>query len=326
MAKSKAELEDYVNNLNEDSKKSLMELLDKNDTPNTDTVVPKPYIKLATFSGENLKGEVTYKLWRYDVNCLVQEKVEDREICRAIRRSLKGLAADVLHNLGEKACTKEILEKFDETFGNVKSLQSLIALYYTSQQKSTESVTQWSCRLEDLLTQIGERQKLSETQRSDMLKDRFWYGLYNEEIKSAIRHRYDNEKPYNELLSAARTIEDEVASKVKVAVNTTKVDGAKSTLEDKLEKILQQMALQDKKISALQEQVVRSGNPYDARNVSHDSPSHPVGGQNFNGTPGNRGTYRGRGRGRGSYGRSHEDRQCYKCGNYGHIRKDCPLN
>jgi hypothetical protein len=225
------------------------------------------------------------------------------------------MAAEVLHNLGEKASVKEVLSKYDETFGNVKSLQALTTQFYTSHQLSTESVTQWGCRLEDIQRQIGDKQKMRETEKNEMLRDRFWFGLRCEEVKAAIRHHYDNLKQYSELLTAARMVEDEWSSKTRGAavVASTVVSAAASgsSIEDKLEKLLKQMEVQDKKMSALQDKVDKFEGQH------HSVPNE------FDRTSSNRG--RGNLTGRTARWQA-GNRQCYKCGQWGHIKRDCPLN
>ena len=49
------------------------------------------------FFGEDGKGEVTYQTWKYEIECLKQEKkYPEDQILLAIRRAAKGEAANIL--------------------------------------------------------------------------------------------------------------------------------------------------------------------------------------------------------------------------------------
>ena len=74
----------------------------------TSTIVHPP--RLPNFSGDK-KGETTFDLWKFEVECLMKEKQSDATISQAIRRSLRGEAARVVMRLGSAASTSEILEK-----------------------------------------------------------------------------------------------------------------------------------------------------------------------------------------------------------------------
>ena len=73
-----------------------------------------------------MEGEISYSQWRNEVRCLSSEGLHSDHIIRqAIKRSLKGLAADILLSLEEYSIDMlsiaDILIKFDSVFGNVFS-------------------------------------------------------------------------------------------------------------------------------------------------------------------------------------------------------------
>lgn len=63
------------------------------DTGHTSAMETKHYSgfsRISTFTGSS-KGETSYELWRYELQCLVSENVyRDDQILQAIRRSVKG--------------------------------------------------------------------------------------------------------------------------------------------------------------------------------------------------------------------------------------------
>lgn len=166
--------------------------------------------RISLFSGDNSKGEVDYSHWRHEVQSLITEACPSNQLLPAIRKSLKGTAADVLLNMGMGVSAQAILEKFDVIFGNVLSSETLMEDFYTARQKAGESIASWACRLECLLAKATQGSN-TQCDASTMLRTKFWGGLVDERIKTGIRHRYDAGHPFTVLLQAARQIEHERA-------------------------------------------------------------------------------------------------------------------
>lgn len=161
--------------------------------------------KLPRFSGSSSKNEPSYRVWRFEIDNL-RETFSEREVSRIIHQSVSGNAAEVLMRLGKHVSVVTILNKFEHVFGSVVSEQKLLSDFYTAQQKPTESIADWSCRLEDILSQPSLEPQIVD--RDNMLKSRFFYGLHNCNIKNAIRHRFTT-VGYEDLLVSAREAEDE---------------------------------------------------------------------------------------------------------------------
>uniref|UniRef100_A0A8W8HMI0 Uncharacterized protein n=1 Tax=Magallana gigas TaxID=29159 RepID=A0A8W8HMI0_MAGGI len=67
---------------------------------------PSPqFIKISFFSGDS-KSDASYDVWRYEVECLLNESYKPETISHAIRRSLKGEASRVVMHLGAGASTR----------------------------------------------------------------------------------------------------------------------------------------------------------------------------------------------------------------------------
>lgn len=195
--------------------------------------------KIGTFSGDEPigKGEIPYDQWKHEVSSLKKENYNEHTVMQCIRRSLKGTASAVLLNLGLDVDTTSVVDKFNVVFGNILPSEMLLEDFYTARQKDCESVVAWGCRIESLLKKAKEQGTIEGTE--DMSKTKFWSGLRNDKVKSALRHKFDTGESFHELLKRARMLEHEFQSKdVKVKsqiVDSPNLDKVLARL-DKLEK------------------------------------------------------------------------------------------
>lgn len=166
--------------------------------------------RIAQFSGDSVKGETDYAHWRHEVQSLISEGCPSSQILPAIRKSVKGTAADVLLNMGVSVNEHDILSKFDIIFGNVLPSEVLLEDFYTARQQPDESIVPWACRLESLLARATKGTS-DRGDNSKMLRTKFWGGLRDGNVKNGIRHRYDAGDSFSNLLQAARQIEHESA-------------------------------------------------------------------------------------------------------------------
>ena len=133
--------------------------------------------RISTFTGSP-KGETTYELWRYEIQCLVSEKVyRDDQILQAIRRSVKGEAANVLMRLGSSASIHTILQKMNSIYDTIDSGQRILGQFYSAEQEDSENVSQWGCRLEHLISKAVIRGEVNKSHVDEMLRHAFWEGL-----------------------------------------------------------------------------------------------------------------------------------------------------
>ncbi len=165
-------------------------------------------VRLPTFSGEDEpgKGETTFELWKYDVECLVQEEVHNVDTIRqAIRRSLKGRAAAILQRMGTNPPIQKILSKLSGIYGLVDAGQTTLAEFYAAKQKPTETVASWSVRLEELLDRAMKLRAVDEGQVDEMLRSRLWAGL-QPRLRDAARNKYDSIYDFDQLRVTNRYI------------------------------------------------------------------------------------------------------------------------
>ena len=201
-------------------------------------------IKIPVFSGDGGKNEITYTQWKYEVRCLIATGRPDQAILLAMRRSVRGTAAEVMRYLGETATVTAVLQKYDVIFGNVLSTEQMFEQFYSAKQKLEETIAGWGCRLEELLSQLREKGALTSDSTRDMLRSKFWMGLQDDHIKNATRHHFDSGATYEELFRAMRTLEMERASTpdpVKKKSTTAHVVQQSTTSSDELASKLDQV-------------------------------------------------------------------------------------
>ena len=168
--------------------------------------------KVSFFSGESHKGDVSVEIWEAEVISLRSAGYSSASIMYAIRRSLRGRAADLVLSMGIQATIDMVLDKFHRIFGTVSTPELLLEQYYSSRQLSNETVAEWACRLEEILHKLEERGCPVVGQSISMLRSKFWSGLRDINVKNALRHMYDSHVPDDDLLVAARRVEQEATS------------------------------------------------------------------------------------------------------------------
>lgn len=78
--------------------------------------------RILQFPGDDppQNGDVTYREWKYQVRCLLDDsEIKETSIVQSIRRSLNGTAKQMLIPLGERATVEDILNKLDILFSEV---------------------------------------------------------------------------------------------------------------------------------------------------------------------------------------------------------------
>lgn len=100
---------------------------------------PSPqFIRISFFSGDSKSD--AYDVWRYEVECLLNESYKPETISHAIRRSPKGEASRVVMHLGAGASTRSILDKLDSIYGTVAEREDILAEFYSARQEKMKNV------------------------------------------------------------------------------------------------------------------------------------------------------------------------------------------
>ena len=151
---------------------------------------------------------------------LIEKTHKPEVIAQAIRRSLRGEASNLIRRLGIAATIPEILDKFKSVYGEVDSKEHSLAKVYSSKQEKNESITKWSCRLEDTLASAVERKLVDPSKINDMLRNMFYQEL-KPALKDICGYKFEQISDFDKLRVEIRKIEqDHLKSEEKVSIST----------------------------------------------------------------------------------------------------------
>lgn len=170
--------------------------------------------RIPQFSGDDppQKGDVTYREWKYEVQCLFNDpQIKETSIVQSIRRSLRGTAKQMLIPLGERATVEDILTKLDILFGEVSDNGMIMQEFFNAFQLPSECATSFGCRLESMIQSAIDGGYLDKSAKNDLLRHKFWTSLSSEKLKSQTRHKYDSIRNYDKLLLEIRRVEKEIS-------------------------------------------------------------------------------------------------------------------
>lgn len=293
--------------------------------------------RLPFFSGDG--KDCFYPQWKFEVSCLASSGTYPVNVLlQAIRRSVRGKAGEVLVNLGADVTVSQIISKFDARFGEVLSVEQLLAKFYESAQDPQETVSEWACRLEDVMHKARFSGKLTNDMADHMLRTKFWSGLKSEYLKSALRTRVEaGAEDFDSLLRYARTIEQEVSVDSKDSAGSKKGKSAQLSIQQasfsgddkvltKLEEILKQMRSLDGRVQKLEKLKEVSLSSPSSTNRSGQSGQDKGGASSVANDPskGKQGKFQGSTRGGGKFSKG--SRRCFKCRSFDHLIADCPEN
>lgn len=223
--------------------------------------------KLPQFSGENRPGDCEFEVWKYDLHCLIRGRMyPDHILHEAIRNSLKGKARTVLLHLGEWATISDIIAELEAIYGNVSTSERLKEQFYCAKQEVNESVAEYSLRLEQILTNANLN--LDKYAKNDMLRNRLWSGLRNDELRNVTRYKFETIQDFNVLRRELRQIEQDIIARKSFPAHTPTITSTPvsqsssrnsssgtscsikmSVVENKILQQLEELSLQMKKLN-----------------------------------------------------------------------------
>ena len=129
---------------------SILHSLIKEGAPRTN--IPK----FSVFNGERLIEEASFEQWSYELQSL-RKTYSESALREGIQRSLKGAAADTVHNMGPDASLDTIIKKFSIIYGNIKSYDILMGDFYHADQGEDKTVTSFATCIEGFLSYVRDK-------------------------------------------------------------------------------------------------------------------------------------------------------------------------
>ena len=173
--------------------------------------IGKAYVGPFSGTQPTPKHENMYEVWRLEVKSLMsRDCYSDIAIVQAIWKSLRGQARNVLFTLRSSAKAVDILERLESVYGNVASGEAVLQEFYTVHQEEEESVTDWGLRLEQILQRAIEKGHVTEERKDQMLRDKFWRSLYNQDLKNATKIYHQSVLSFDKLQRKVRAEEYEM--------------------------------------------------------------------------------------------------------------------
>ena len=177
--------------------------------------IGKAYVSPFSGTQPTPKHENTFEVWRLEVKSLMSRGCySDIAIVQAIWKSLRGQARNVLFTLGSSAKAVDILERLESVYGNVASGEAVLQEFYTVHQEEEESVTDWGLRLEQILQRAIEKGHVTEERKDQMLRDKFWRSLYNQDLKNATKIYHQSVLSFDKLQRKVRAEEYEMQDSI----------------------------------------------------------------------------------------------------------------
>ena len=178
-------------------KATLKEGILRQDTP-----------KLHEFTGKPEDGKASWRRWELQIKGL-QGTYSDRAIKEAMNKALQGDAAIVADSLADDCTWIELLNALRAKFTEVSSLDVMMGSLYSIKQ-GTLTVSQYAIKLEKVLgsIRVSHPNALTGKEYQHHLRNRFFHGL-NDRLRNNLRHKYETDCNYDQLLQYARMIESE---------------------------------------------------------------------------------------------------------------------
>ena len=188
-----------------------------NVSPNTPSPTNTPVVlqnhgRLSLFSGDpkTKGGEVPFESWRYEVECMQNDRhIAADTLGLIVRRSLRGEAGQIVLHMGADAPVEAIISKLEGLYGTVESGAVLLQQLYDSKQNHDETISAYCARLQLAINRAEKRGGISPSSRDQTLKVVFWKGLSDQKVKQAIQHKFETVTNFDELIRAARAAEQE---------------------------------------------------------------------------------------------------------------------
>ena len=136
-------------------------------------------LDMLIFKLTNPGAEVTYTLWRFDVDAFL-EQYDEASMCPHIFASLRGYPGKWAHMLdeGKDISMWDLLMHMEKTFGNKHDYDAMIRTLYEVQQRDDEIVEEYMLCIHEVVAIICRTYPEHLPDRGqDLKKDLFYHGL-----------------------------------------------------------------------------------------------------------------------------------------------------
>ena len=142
--------------------------------------------KLHPFSGEQLREDVPYEQWEYEVKKALQSHTE-KSVCEALVQCLKGPTLEGVRSLGEDTSVADILNYLKGLFQGAAPFDTLLQIFFQLKQEESERVAKFAVRLESHLATLKWQypEGLAPGYELTLKRDRLFYGLHKD-IRDSI--------------------------------------------------------------------------------------------------------------------------------------------
>ncbi|XP_053391393.1 trichohyalin-like [Mercenaria mercenaria] len=206
--------------------------------------------------------ETSFEEWKIEVEVMMKSGLYHEDILRqAVRNSLSGNTKRILLTLGTDVSTREIVDKLETIYGNVRSGESVLGEFYQSKQGKDETIAEWGIRLESMLQIALEKNQIHKSQKDEMLRSRFWRYLYNDDLKNATRLGYETAKDFEDLQRKIRKEECEMSltKDAKVTDTPKQINSQQASYKEQLT-ILKELTDKMKNMETKLEELTRDRN------------------------------------------------------------------
>ena len=262
--------------------------------------------QLPEFSGENQKADVSFEVWKFEMNCLINESVyPNSHMLQAVRKSLRGRARDILLTISQTTSPTDVLNKLDHIYGNVSS--KAVQQYYIESQREGETVADLRIRIENLLRRATQGTEIDDKLQNERLCSKLWNDLRDRLLKNSSRYKYDVQKDFKILWREIRSIEQDLMSsktigtsqkqETKEAKQLQQSTNRDTSTHQRLDALFQQMKLLEQKVDTFGKKAEEKDSSNTDYSCYNRGGFQPRGRGRYN----SRRSYTGY-RGRGSYG------------------------
>ena len=136
-------------------------------------------LDMLIFKSTDPGAEVTYTLWWFDVDALL-EQYDEASMCPHIFASLHGYPGKWAHTLdeGKDISVQDLLMHMEKMFGNKHDYDAMIRTLYEVQLKNDETVEEYMLCIHNVVAvTCGAYPECLPDQGRDLKKDHFYHGL-----------------------------------------------------------------------------------------------------------------------------------------------------